>query len=160
MIILFRENVIQTYLCAKVCTLCQPWHRELQIKHVWIFVLSSLKDGLNSDTLEVFFSTNGGLRSGWSISGLKSTLSHWFFWAIQRWTWCCVSDHCPAIWVLWPSHHDLMVRHHPCGFSGAEQNSQLHQLQRVALVQPESAKLKSESPTRNTDVFKQSVWWT
>lgn len=107
MIILFRENVIQTYLCAKVCTLCQPWHRELQIKHVWIFVLSSLKDGLNSDTLEVFFSTNGGLRSGWSISGLKSTLSHWFFWAIQRWTWCCVSDHCPAIWVLWPSHHDL-----------------------------------------------------
>lgn len=108
----------------------------------------------------VFFSTNGGLRSGWSISGLKSTLSHWFFWAIQRWTWCCVSDHCPAIWVLWPSHHDLMVRHHPCGFSGAEQNSQLHQLQRVALVQPESAKLKSESPTRNTDMFKQSVWWT
>lgn len=157
MIILFRENAIQTYLCAKVCTLCQPWHWELQSSMCgfWSYLLWRMV-WIQTE----FFSTNGSLRSGWSISGLKSTLSHWFFWAIQRWTWCCVSDHCPAIWVLWPSDHDLMVRHHPCGFSGAEQNSQLHQLQRVALVQPESAKLKSESPTRNTNVFKQSGWWT
>lgn len=55
----------------------------------------------------------------------------------------------PAFWVLWPS--DLMVRHCPCGFSDAEQ---------VSLVQPVSAEWKSESPTRNTDVFKQPGWWT